>query len=462
MNETLPTTQETCDLLVHNARLLTVDKRDTVVHGGALAVRDGLIVAVGEDETVKRQFVARTAVDANGGVVHPGFIDAHVHVSQYIARSIRPVLAANALTQGHWKEHVRPEDEHASATLAAIDYLKCGYTGFIDPGTIFDPDAVAPVADEVGIRIWLTDPYVGDRGRQLGETLGHLSSAGFLARWTADFDEALERLGSQLFRNDRPDSLVRAFVGIYGEGTESIALHRAALERAQSAGVQFQMHLCYLPSAHLEREKQLGTSLYRYYADKGLLNAGVTFIHMNVVRPDEVELLAEHGVAVVWCPFGQMHMIGEGGAAPRMAALQRAGVPVGLGTDIPWVINFDDLASLAIAASSTVGDTISAQNALRALTQGGAAAVGASGATGSLEPGKYADFVIRHSSPSGDYGFDVTLESAVHGSRETVRSVYVAGNLVYHAGETVRIDRGRAIERSKAAAHEIAARVGIL
>jgi hypothetical protein len=44
---------------------------------------------------------------------------------------------------GHWKAELRPEDEHASASLASIDYLRCGFTGFVDPGTIFEPDAVA-------------------------------------------------------------------------------------------------------------------------------------------------------------------------------------------------------------------------------------------------------------------------------------------------------------------------------
>ncbi|MGX8012368.1 hypothetical protein ACVDG8_027085 [Mesorhizobium sp. ORM8.1] len=51
--------------------------------------------------------------------------------------------------------------------MAALDYLKCGYTGFVDPGTVLAPDAVAAVADEAGIRIWLTDPYVADGGEAL-------------------------------------------------------------------------------------------------------------------------------------------------------------------------------------------------------------------------------------------------------------------------------------------------------
>ncbi len=453
---------ERCDLLVHNARLLTVNPDDTIIPGGAMAVRSGRIFAVGADDDIKSRFVSSHLVDANGGVVHPGMIDAHMHVSQYTARSVRSALAARGLTQGHWKAEIRPEDEHSSAALAAIEYLRSGFTGFVDPGTIFEPDAVVPVADEVGIRIWLTDPYVADNGRRLAETLGQLTSDGFLNRWPKSLDDALMRLGGQLFRNSEGSDLVRAYVGIYGEGTESLELHRAAVDLAKENHVQFQMHLGYLPSAQRAREKELGRSLYRHYAREGLLHVGVTFIHANVVRPDEVGLFAETGIGVVWCPFGQLHMLGEGGAEPRMAALQRARVPVGLGTDIPWVINFDQLAGMAIAASSISGETVSATEVLRALTIGGAAAVGAAHETGSLEAGKHADFVVRYPNLAGDYRFDDPLEGVIHGGRETVRSVYIAGQLVLDAGEPVRVESGAAIENARQSARGIAARVGLL
>lgn len=452
---------ETCDLVVHNACLLTVDRDSTILDNGAIAVRDGRILAVGRDSDVLDTYAPRQRIDTRGGIVHPGFIDAHIHVSQYTARSVRAALAATALSQGHWKAQIHPEDEHSSATLAAIDFLKCGFTGFVDPGTIFEPDAVAPVADEVGIRMWLTDPYVADRRQHLADTLGHLASENFLDRWPGNTEEALARVGKQLFRNREPDSLVRAFVGIYGEGTESLELHKTALNVAKENGAHFQMHLCYLPRAFHSRERELGEPLYRYYAEQGLLGEHVTFIHMNVVRPDDIELLARQRVSVVWCPFGQMHMVGEGGAEPRMAALQRAGVPVGLATDIPWVINFDQLAGLAIAASSIAGDTMTADSVLRALTIGAAATVGSSDSVGSLEPGKYADFVIRRPDVGADFGFDIPLEAVIHGGRETVDSVYVAGDLVFRAGEAVRLDLREAVETARQSARGLASRIGL-
>ncbi|MGT2466509.1 hypothetical protein ACVOMV_18035 [Mesorhizobium atlanticum] len=75
--------------------------------------------------------------------------------------------------------------------MAAVDYLKSGHTGFVDPGTIFSPDAVASVSEEFGIRVWLTDAYVADAGEELKRHFPELASDSFLARWPKNRDEAL-------------------------------------------------------------------------------------------------------------------------------------------------------------------------------------------------------------------------------------------------------------------------------
>src|SRR5262249_54016604 len=136
-----PAQPRTVDLVVRHGVVLTVDPSDTVHRDGAVAIDRGRIVGVGSTGEIDCTFKGRSEIDAQGGVVRPGYIDAHVHVSQYTARSVLWRMGAGPVTMGHWKAELRPEDEHASTALAAIDYLSCGYTGFVDPGTIFEPDA---------------------------------------------------------------------------------------------------------------------------------------------------------------------------------------------------------------------------------------------------------------------------------------------------------------------------------
>jgi predicted amidohydrolase YtcJ len=67
------------DLVIRNAKVWTVDPSNPTAE--AVAVRDGLIAAVGDDRTV-RDSVGPNAeeIDARGASVSPGFVDAHNHL----------------------------------------------------------------------------------------------------------------------------------------------------------------------------------------------------------------------------------------------------------------------------------------------------------------------------------------------------------------------------------------------
>ncbi|RWC00356.1 MAG: hypothetical protein EOQ57_17345 [Mesorhizobium sp.] len=453
--------KRSCDLVVHNAVLLTVDETDNVIENGAIAVHDGAIVAVGSSRDILSRYSSRELIDAGGGIVHPGFIDAHVHISQYTSRSVLSSMEGTSITMGDWKSALTPEDEHASAALAAVDYLRSGYTGFVDPGTIFSPDAVAPVADEFGIRIWLTDPYVADAGTELKKHFPELVSESFLALWPKNRDEAFRRLGSQLFRNKAKNSLVRSFVGLYGEGTDSQALFRAAFDLAREHGVQLQEHLGYAPLLYRQRESTLGVGMMQHMSDEGLLDSHVTFVHMNAVHPGDVKIISAHDVGVVWCPYGQLQMLGRGGAEGRMVELHRAGVKVGIASDIPRAVHFSSLGSLAAVTAAATGLAASGREILRMRTLGSGATVGAASELGSLEVGKRADFVVRRPDASENLGRDPALEFAVIADANSIDSVFVDGRCVVKHGEVLKADAPAAIVRAHRSVRGLAARLDL-
>ncbi|MCL6509427.1 MAG: imidazolonepropionase [Anaerolineae bacterium] len=81
-----------CDLLIHSATQLVTcaspggPKRGPamrevgVTENGALAIADGLIVAVGASDDVRAAFDAPRQINAGGKVVCPGFVDPHTHL----------------------------------------------------------------------------------------------------------------------------------------------------------------------------------------------------------------------------------------------------------------------------------------------------------------------------------------------------------------------------------------------
>src|SRR3954447_5313721 len=69
---------EPTDLIVHHARVITVDAKFSVAE--AVAVRGGRVVAVGADADVLAHRGPNTRfIDAGGKTVLPGLYDSHVH-----------------------------------------------------------------------------------------------------------------------------------------------------------------------------------------------------------------------------------------------------------------------------------------------------------------------------------------------------------------------------------------------
>jgi predicted amidohydrolase YtcJ len=69
------------DLVVHNARIITLDSANAVHQ--AMAIKDGRIVELGAEQEILNRYRATETYDAAGALVYPGFIDGHCHFFGY-------------------------------------------------------------------------------------------------------------------------------------------------------------------------------------------------------------------------------------------------------------------------------------------------------------------------------------------------------------------------------------------
>ncbi len=451
---------QTCDLLVHNAYVISVDAKRRVFSPGAVAVRGTSVAAVGPEREVIEGLGRRAArtIDARGAAVHPGFIDVHNHV---VGAGCRGVFAneaddpASGVNYATWKADVTGDDEAAATTLTALQLLHAGYTGVVEAGTAFDTGATAEAAEAAGIRICLSEPYLWDDVTVMRE-LASLESRALFARAPPDFERCVAELGGELHRNGDPDGRQHGFVCLYGLGTASDELVRRADALAREHGVVLHQHEAYeIASARAETER-LGRSRIAHLDSLGVLHSGSTLVHMNTLTDEDVDIVSERGCSVVWCPIPHLAMGLAGKVECRMPELLRRGVNVTLGSDSARSSAFGDEALAAQLVAANAGEPLAPETILEMLTINAARAAGLGELTGSLEPGKRADFVVTDPDAPEAFPAANPVHQAVLTCRGQAhaRTVVVNGEVVIDEGRSTRLDEREACAAARASIHD--------
>ena len=128
--------------LLGNGRLVTRDKHNTFFENGCVAIDGNLIAEVGETSAMRAKYPDAKFMDAKGGLIMPGFINAHNHIYSAFARGLtirgnNPKNFLEVLDQQWWTidRHLLLKDTKASADATYLDCIENGVT------TVFDHHA---------------------------------------------------------------------------------------------------------------------------------------------------------------------------------------------------------------------------------------------------------------------------------------------------------------------------------
>jgi cytosine/adenosine deaminase-related metal-dependent hydrolase len=456
---------ESCDLILRGGQVLTLDARRTVYPAGAVAVRGHSIAAVGPEAEVLGHWRAPRVFDAGGGIVHPGFVDAHLHINAQTCRGFFRGDSSRGGGSGpnyaDWKAALRPEDEQAAAALGCLELLRHGYTTFVEPGTAFEPDAIAVAAEATGVRCSLADPYLWDDPTLL-DVIGGLKSDSLLARVPANRQRALGQLGGQLFRNRDRDGIVHGHVALYGEGTASDELMRAAKALADREGVIVNTHVGFDVDLAEAMEARWGRPRFAYLDELGVLGPNTTFVHMNVIRDGDAGPILSSGLSIVWCPLAYLSRGTPLRLPTRIPEMRRRGANVAVGTDSARQCTVGDAPFLALHLAAEAGQPIVSEDVIEMVTLGGARAAGLDRVVGSLEPGKRADIVVRRSDAAElAPGVDPAHQLVAVGHGPTADTVLVNGRVVLRRGRSTLVGEEAVIAEARASAERMAKRLGL-
>jgi 5-methylthioadenosine/S-adenosylhomocysteine deaminase len=435
---------EAVDLIVEGRYILTMDEQMSVVENGAVAIDEGVIVALGPAEEIDAQYAAAERLHGDNRIVMPGLINGHSHAAMTLLRGVADDLELMTWLNDYIfpaeVEFVDAEFVRIGTELACWEMIRGGTTTFVD--MYYFPDVIAQVVDACGMRAYVSTTVIGQRSPD-GEGAEDDIATGlaFIERWKG--------------KNSR----ITPIFGPHANYTLNEAQLRATREAANEAGVPISIHLSESPFEVQYSKDTYGTTSIGFLSSIGFFDGPTIGAHVVWPSGDEIGILAERKVGVIHNPTSNMKI--ASGISP-VTAMLRAGVRVGLGTDGAASNNDLDLwEEMRLAAFLQKVDrmdptVLSASTVLRMATSGGAETIGLGGKVGALAPGMRADLIQVafddvHFVPT----YDVVSHLVYVADEQDVASTIVDGKVLMKDGEILTIDT----ERVRREAHALAAKI---
>ena len=310
-------------LLVTNGRLITRDAAQPYFEDGAVVIDGTTIAAVGEAAALKARYPDAEVVDAKGGVIMPGLINAHTHIYSGLARGL--AIAGNTPTnflevlEGTWwniDRHLTLDGTRASAYATVLDCIRDGVTTIFDhhasfaeiPGSLF---AIKDVCKELGIRACLCyEVSERDGEEKCRESIAENAE---FARWAAK----------------EKDPMIAAMFGGHALFTISDKTFEEMV-KANDGLTGFHIHVAEGMNDVYDSLRNYGCRPINRLLYNGLLGDRTVLGHCIHVSPAEMDIIKETGTMVVNNP--ESNMGNAVGCAPVLQMMQK-GILVGMGTD---------------------------------------------------------------------------------------------------------------------------------
>ncbi|PCI49682.1 MAG: amidohydrolase [Alphaproteobacteria bacterium] len=450
---------EVVDTLISGAKIITMDSERRVYMDGALAIKGSHIVAIGSRLEIEKNYSSGHVIDGRQFVITPGFINSHVHITgdpltrDYVPDDIHcpPQEKLTKWVLPRYLAHT-PEDEKVSAQLASLEMLRSGATSFIEAGTFRHLDAVVEGVSTLGIR-GRVGVMVQGRAFDPSEDQAKLS------------DEAIRCLEDEVTRfPSRDDILVSAWPLLVGHSTNSDEVWKAAKAIADDKGLVISAHMSPYKDDPDWFLGEYGKRPIEHLAEIGVLGSNVCLTHVAHIDEHELEILAETGTNVIFCPLPALKGVfgvTSHGCYPEMA---KAGINILLGTD-----GYDsDIMHSAQLVAALFKDThldtriFPAHEALSMLTVNAAKAMGMQDQIGSLEVGHKADFVCHDTDrPEWRPLLSIVNQLIWSADGRGVHSVWVDGVRVIDNYHSTMIDEQELYAKAQIAGEQVIRRSGI-
>lgn len=435
-------------LVVRNARLITMAPGQQQPFTGYLVVDDeGKFTAVAAGDP-PADLVSQQTWDAHGEWIIPGFLSAHSHLWQAAFRGIAQDQTLPGWIDGLYNQRARfakPGDFYWFTLYGALDHLEHGVTSAYDfayggskwgscTGNLCDEESFRGEMDS-GIRF--VHGYDADMiGAEMTPEMARARLKDFLDWTTA-----------------QPKSTRFLSVMLNGWTAFNSTYQQAVAEKQQMDAFHIGNQTHYLEPPDTVGVEQ---SKFRWFMDSGMLGPTLYFghfIHTNDFILDQVA--AAHS-GMCWNPLSNGRLASGVADIPKYL---KKGIRVGMGEDGEASADVADPFENMRTGLYAIRDlyqnaaVMSPYEVLYLHTMGSADVMGVKDRLGSLEPGKFADFVVIDPTRYGTI-FDPYASLVFVTEEPDIDRVYVGGDLMVDRGKVLHQDESKVLDeverRSKA------------
>jgi 5-methylthioadenosine/S-adenosylhomocysteine deaminase len=436
------------DLLIVGGTIVTARHDGDVIQDGAIAIAGGAIVELAQRDRMQTEYAAERTIVADGMFVFPGMVDTHTHLYQTLLKGL-----GDDLPLMEWLDactlpsipHLTPRMCYVAAALGCIESLRSGCTTIFDymvdhPNTeVYD--AILQAFDDVGIQGILGR---GLRDRQAESVSLELPS---IESQFADCARLVERYGP-----------ARVWLAPGATWAMEETSMRATRQMANERGLRISLHTDEVLFDSEESQRRFGQRTVPFLERIGFLGPDVLHAHCVQLTDEDCQILARNASCVSYNPVSNMYL---GSGVPPIPKLLDLGVTVGLGADGAASNNSQDmlealkLGALLPKVHWRDPSIITASDALRLATSGGAAALGRDD-FGSLEIGKRADLFIFDPLQAKSTPLHDPVSTLVYSSGEAnVKTAVVGGQVVLDDGRIAGVDERAILGEAQTLAEDL-------
>lgn len=447
---------DSCEVVV------TMDDEGTEIDGGSILIEDGHISWVGSGRAPDAEDAE--VLDGRGTVAMPGLVNTHHHLYQTLTR----VRAKEEGLFG-WLTELYPiwagvdaEWEWAAASVGLAELALSGCSTTTDHHYVFPTrveglmEAEIDVARQIGLRF---HPCRGSM--DLGTSAGGLPPD----EVCQDADTILDHTQAVVrrFHDPSPGSMLRVAIAPCSPFSATQRLMEDSAELARALGVRLHTHIAETLDEAAFCQDRFGVRPVELLDGWGWLGPDVWLAHCVHLTEKDIRRIAETGTGVAWCPSSNLRL--ASGIAPARALLDESAT-LGLGVDGSASNDAGNLMAevrQAMLVSRAGGNpkAMSAREALRVATRGGAACLGRDD-LGSLEAEKRADVALFAVDRLEFAGAEADLVAALaHCAPRRVRDLLVEGRPVVREGRLVNADEDAIAAEGRRLGRKIASGRGV-